>query len=77
MKLNVSDEEIRFKIDTGAQWNVIPEYNMSKKKRKQPTKAKITGYGSVRVPLKGARALKIRKNSKNIDSLLPPLTLNL
>lgn len=70
-KLTVNEEEISFKIDTGAQCNVIPEHayeKLSKKPSLQPTNVKITAYGGVRVPIKGTCTMTIKKNSKNLDA---------
>ena len=49
--LNVNDENIRFKMDTGAQCNVIPEHAFEKLRKKpslQTTKVTLTAYGGVR-----------------------------
>ena len=68
--LNVNDENIRFKIDTGARCNVIPEHAFEKLRKKpslQTTKVTLTAYGGVRVPIKGTCTMKIKHNDQNID----------
>ena len=50
--LNVNDENVRFKVDTGAQCNVIPQHAFEKLRKKpslQTTKFKLTAYGGIRV----------------------------
>ena len=66
----MNDENIRFKIDTGAQCNVIPEHAFEKLRKKpilQTTKVKLTAYGGVRVPIKGTCTMKIKHNDQMVD----------
>ena len=68
--LNVNAENICFKIDTGAQCNVIPEHAFEKLRKKpslQTTKVTLTTYGGVRLPIKGPCTMKIKHNDQNID----------
>jgi len=69
--LNVNDEDIRFKIDTGAQCNVIPEHTfetLTRKPKLQTTKIKLTAYGGIRVPIKGTCTMKIKQDAKTVDA---------
>lgn len=69
--LNVNDEDIRFKVDTGAQCNVIPEHAFEKLMRKpslQSTRVRLMAYGGIRVPIKGTCTMKIKQNGKAIDT---------
>ena len=66
----MNDENIRFKIDTGAQCNVIPEHAFEKLRKKpilQTTKVKLMAYGGVRIPIKGTCTMKIKHNDQMID----------
>ena len=70
-QLNVNDEDMRFKIDTGAQCNVIPEHVFDKLKKRptlQTTKVKLTAYGGLPVPIKGTCSMHIKQNARNIDA---------
>ena len=52
MDLNVNDEDICFKVDMGAQCNVILEHAFEKLTRKpslQSTRVKLTAYGGIRM----------------------------
>lgn len=58
----------RFKVDTGAQCNVIPEHAFKKLRKKpslQTTKVELMAYGGVRIPIKGTCTMKIKHNNKN------------
>ena len=69
--LKVNDEDICFKVDTGAQCNVIPEHafeKLTKKPSLQTTRVKLTAYGGIRVPIKGTCTMKIKHNDKIIDA---------
>lgn len=66
--LNVNDKKKnRFKVDTGAQYNVT-EHAFKKLRQKpslQTTKVELTAYGGVRIPIKGTCNMKIKQNDKN------------
>lgn len=66
--LNENDKKKRFKVDTGAQCNVIPEHAFKKLRKKpslQTTKVELMAYGGVRIPIKGTCTMKIKHNNKN------------
>lgn len=68
---NVTDEDICFKVDTGAQCRVIPEHafeKLTKKPSLQSTRVKLTAYGGIRVPIKGTCTMKIKQNGTAIDT---------
>lgn len=65
--LKVNDEDIKFKIDTGAMCNTIPEYvfdAMTKKPKLKKTNTKLTGYSGSRVPVKGKCDMLIEHNNR-------------
>ena len=69
--LQVNGEDIRFKIDTGAQCNVIPEHTFAKfaiKPALRRTNTKLTAYGGTRVPIKGKCQMTTKLGSKAIDA---------
>lgn len=69
--LNVNNEDIRFKVDTRAQCNVIPEHNFEKLTRKpklQTPKIKLMAYGGIRVPIKGTCTTNIKQDTKTINA---------
>jgi hypothetical protein len=64
--LKVNGKNVNFKIDTGAQCNVLPEeiFDRIKKKPKiTATGTKLTGYGGAQVPVKGKCVLEIEQNT--------------
>lgn len=68
----MNDEDKRFKVDTGAQCNVIPEHAFQKMTRKpslQSSRVNLTAYGGIRVPIKGTCTMKIKQNGKAIDTI--------
>ena len=69
--LQVNGEDIRFKVDTGAQCNVIPEHTFAKfaiKPALRRTNTKLTAYGGTRVPIKGKCQMATKLGSKAIDA---------
>ena len=67
----MNDEDICFKVDTGAQCNVIPEHAFNKLTNKpslQTTKVKLTAYSGTRVPITGTCTMEIKQNGKTIDA---------
>ena len=69
--LQVNGEDIRFKIDTGAQCNVISEHTFAKfaiKPALRRTNTKLTAYGGTRVPIKGKCQMTTKLGSKAIDA---------
>ena len=64
--LKVNDKLVKFKIDTGAQCNVLPEeiFDRIKKKPKLiATRTKLTAYGGTQVPVKGKCVLEVEKTA--------------
>ncbi len=69
--LKVNGEDIRFKIDTGAQCNVIPEHRFAKltiKPALRKTSTRLTAYGGTRVPVKGECQMTTKIGAKAIDA---------
>ena len=69
--LKVNGEDIRFKINTGAQCNVIPEHRFAKlviKPALHKTGTKLTAYGGTRVPVKGKCQMTTKIGAKAIDA---------
>ncbi|PIK56894.1 hypothetical protein BSL78_06220 [Apostichopus japonicus] len=65
--LIVNDSEINFKLDTGAQINIIPvsEYDkLLPKPKLYATKVKLTAYGGTPVPVMGQCIAKLHHKSK-------------
>lgn len=61
----MNDENIHFKIDTGARCNVF--WKAKKKAKSADNQVTLTAYGGVRVPIKGTCTMKIKHNDQNID----------
>ena len=54
--LHVNDNKVQFKLDTGAQANVIPKHVFNSLKgtpQLRPTKAKLTGFNGSEIPVVG------------------------
>ena len=69
--LKVNGKDIHFKIDTGAQCNVIPEHRFAKltiKPALRKTNTKLTAYGGTRVPVKGNCQMTTKIDGKAIDA---------
>lgn len=64
--LKVNGKSVNFKIDTGAQCNVLPEEifdGIKQKPKLIATGTKLTAYGGAQVSVKGKCVLKIEKNA--------------
>ena len=77
-KLNLNGESISFKLDTGAQCNIIPQklfHTLPNKGELQQIKTRITAYGGGNVPLKGLcrflRCLPATRKTTSWIKLLP------
>ena len=59
--LKVNNKSVKFKIDTGAQCNVLPEeiFDRIKKPKLVATRTKLTAYGGTPVPVIGKCSLQI------------------
>ena len=71
--LKVNGEDIRFKIDTGVQSNVIPEHRFAKltiKPALRKTGTKLTAYGGTRVPVNGKCQMTTNIRSVRKQSML-------
>ncbi|XP_063955560.1 uncharacterized protein K02A2.6-like [Lytechinus pictus] len=56
VNLRVNSEPVEFKIDTGAQANILPEtiyHKLKPKPKLQKAKVKLTGYYETNIPVKG------------------------
>ena len=65
--LKVNNKSVKFKIDTGAQCNVLPKeiFDRIKKKPKLvATRTKLTAYGGTPVPVIGKCSLEIEQTAK-------------
>ena len=65
--LKVNDKIVKFKIDTGAQCNVLPEeiFDRIKKKPKViATRTKLTAYAGTQVPIKGKWVLEVEQTAE-------------
>ena len=73
VNIQINDEPIICKIDTGAQVNVIPVSCINRRKRKNiqinPTNIKLTGYGGNKIEVMGKVTVRVKyKNKrKNVD----------
>ena len=64
--LKVNNKSVKFKIDTGAQCNVLPEEIFDKIKKKPKlvaTRTKLTAYGGTPVPVIGKCSLEIEQTA--------------
>ena len=61
--LEINDKKIKFKVDTGAQCNIMPE-NMLMKMNKipelMPTSTRLTAYGGANIPVVGKCEMRIK-----------------
>ena len=81
VNLMVNDRQVEFKLDTGAQTNLISEsvYQSLKPKPKlHPARVKLTGYSGAAIPVKGRCFVQVEyKGSRhNIDVLVTPGYVN-
>ena len=66
-KLNVNNTIIKFKLDSGAQCNVLPlngYQRLQNRPRILPTKAKLTGYGEAEIAVKGRCIVTIHRRNQ-------------
>lgn len=83
IKVGKQGTELKFKLDTGAQVNVIPlrEYDSLKDECKiQPTSRRLTGYGGEKLAVKGTCTLRCRYKERDmlldfyiVDTQAPPV----
>ena len=69
IKISTNDSDIVYKIDTGAQANVLPfsAYNkLTKKPKLLSTNVKLNAYNDTRIPVKGACILNLNYKDNNI-----------
>ena len=69
--LQVNDNKVQFKLDTGAQANVIPKHVFNSLKgtpQLRPTKAKLTGFNGSEIPVVGVARMTCKYKDKMIDS---------
>ena len=77
VNLVVNEIPVEFKLDTGAQTNIIPEsvYQSLKPKPKlHPARVRLTGYSGVAIPVKGRCfvQVKYKGSTHNMDVLVTP-----
>ena len=69
--LQVNDNKVQFKLDPGAQANVIPKHVFNSLKgtpQLRPTKAKLTGFNGSEIPVVGVARMTCKYKGKMIDS---------
>ena len=67
--LNTNGSNVRYKLDTGAQVNVLPKYQYNKllqKPKLKSTKVKLTAYNGTNIPVAGRCIVRIT-HKKNCD----------
>ena len=70
VKLKTSGIDVIYKIDSGAQFNVMPESiykTLKQKSESKPTKVKLTAYNGSQIPVIGQCEGKINYRGKNIN----------
>jgi len=77
VKLIVNDKPVEFKLDTGAQTNLVPEsvYQSLKPKPKlHPARVRLTGYSGVTIPVKGRCFVQVqyKGSTHTMDFLVTP-----
>ena len=66
--LQVNNNLVEFKLDTGAQANVIPSDVFNSLKGMKTTKAKLTGFNGSEIPVAGVARMICKYKDKQIDS---------
>jgi len=69
--VQVNDNKVQFKLDTGAQANVIPKHVFNLLKgtpQLKSTKAKLTGFKRSEIPVPGVAGMTCKYNDKIIES---------